>query len=54
MSPKVILVPLAIVLAGVAAFFFAPLDLPLRVAILASDVVAAAAVGFSLWRREAR
>lgn len=52
MSPKVIIVPLAILLAGGLAFAFAPLTLPLRLAILGSDVVAALGVGFALWQRD--
>ncbi len=52
MSPLVIVVPLVILLAGVAAFFLLPLELPVRVAILAGDVVAAAAVGVTLGRRD--
>jgi hypothetical protein len=51
MSPVVIILPLVILAAGVAAFFLVPLELPVRVAILASDVVAAAVVGVTLWRR---
>jgi hypothetical protein len=52
MSPLVIVLPLVILSAGVAAFFLLPLELPVRVAILASDIVAAAVVGVTLWRRD--
>lgn len=51
MKPSVIIVPLFILFGGVAAFFLVPLELPLRAAILGSDVLAAAFVGFMLWRR---
>ena len=52
MSPKVVIVPLVILLAGGLAFAFAPLDLPVRLAILGSDIVAALGVGFALWQRD--
>jgi hypothetical protein len=51
MNPSVIVVPLAIVSGGVAAFFLAPLEGPLRLGLLLGDLLAAGVVGVILWRR---
>jgi hypothetical protein len=51
MNPIVIIAPLLLVLAGTVTFFMLPIDLPLRIAILCSDLLAAGVVGFILWRR---
>lgn len=45
------MVPLLILLSGVAVFFLVPLDLPLRVFLLVSEVVAAGVVAVVLRRR---
>ncbi len=54
MNPFVIVVPLVLLAGGVATFLLVPLDWGIRVALLVSDVVAAAIVGFILWRRGQR
>lgn len=54
MNPLVIVVPLVLLVSGVATFFLLPLDLGIRLALLVSDVLAAAIVGFVLWRRSQR
>jgi hypothetical protein len=51
MNPIIIILPLVIVLGGLLTFFLVPLELGLRAALLASDVVAAGIVGIVLWRR---
>jgi hypothetical protein len=51
MSPLVVAVPLAIVTSGLAMFFLLPLEAGPRALILVSDLLAAALVGWLLWRR---
>jgi hypothetical protein len=51
MKPLVLIVPAAILAGGIATFLLAPGSVAIRSAILASDTVAAAVVGFLLWRR---
>lgn len=54
MRLTVILVPILILLAGVITFLTFPLDLRLRLMLLAADAFAAVAVGLLLWRQGQR
>lgn len=54
MRLSVILVPILILLAGGITFLTLPLDLRLRLMLLAADVFAALAVGLLLWRQGPR
>jgi hypothetical protein len=51
MKPTVVVIPLVLVLSGIACYLLVPLSPTLRLAILASDLAAAALVGFLLWRK---
>jgi hypothetical protein len=51
MNPIVLIVPAVIMIAGVLCFVLVPLPLPIRLAILASDAIAACLIGFILARR---
>jgi hypothetical protein len=54
MHPLVIILPLLIVLSGVAAFFFLPLAFQIRLFLLISDLFAAGVVGVVLAKRFGR
>jgi hypothetical protein len=51
MHPLVVIVPLVLVISGVLCFFLLPVPLPVRLAVLFSELVAAAVVAFVLSRR---
>jgi hypothetical protein len=51
MKPVVVIIPTLLVVSGVLCFFLLPLPLHLRAILLASDVLAAAFIGFVLFRR---
>ncbi len=51
MNPLVFIIPGLIFLSGLACFFLLPLPLGVRLALLASDLVAAVLVGWILLRR---
>ena len=51
MNPIVLMVPVAILIGGVLCFILLPLPLPIRLAVLISDVIAAGVIGFVLSRR---
>jgi hypothetical protein len=50
-KPIVVVLPLLILISGLAVFFLLPLDLKTRSLILVSDVVGAGFVGFALWKK---
>jgi len=51
MKPVVIIIPLFLVMSGLVCFFLLPLPLAVRTLVLVSDLIAAAILGFLLWRR---
>ncbi|HEX5218419.1 MAG TPA: hypothetical protein VFZ59_02540 [Verrucomicrobiae bacterium] len=51
MNPIVLIAPTVILIGGVLCFVLLPLPLPIRLAVLISDVVAAGVIGFVLYRR---
>lgn len=51
MNPLVVAIPLVIVTSSLAVYFLLPLEAWLRALILVGDVLAAALVGWMLWRR---
>lgn len=51
MKPITIILPLVILVAGVATFFLLPLSPGVRIGMLASDVIAAGLIGYLLWRK---
>ena len=54
MKPLVIILPLALVMGGIAQFFLLTmLPVYVRVLIMLAEFVAAAVVGYVLWRRSA-
>lgn len=54
MHPLVIILPLLMVLGGVALFLFLPLELPMRVFLLISELIAAGVVAVVLAKRFGR
>jgi hypothetical protein len=51
MHPLILVLPAIIILTGIVMFVLLPLELPLRLTILGSDLIAALVVGIALARR---
>ena len=51
MNPIVLIAPAVILIGGVLCFVLLPVPLPIRLAVLISDAVAAGVIGFVLLRR---
>lgn len=54
MKPVAIIIPLVLVLGGVAVYALAPLQQPMRTYVLVSDLLGAVVVGFVLARMSSR
>jgi len=51
MNPMVVVTPTVILIGGIICFVLLPAPLPVRLAVLLSDAMAAGVIGFVLWRR---
>jgi len=51
MNPIVLIVPAVILIGGILCFALLPVPLPVRLAVLITDVLAAGVIGFVLSRR---
>ena len=51
MNPIILIVPVVILFGGILCFILLPVPMPVRLAVLISDVVAAGVIGFVLVRR---
>ena len=51
MNPMVMIIPVVILAGGILCFLLLPVPLPIRLAVLASDAIAASVIGFVLARR---
>ena len=51
MNPMILIIPAAILVGGVVCFVLLPAPLPVRLAVLLSDLIAAGVIGFVLSRR---
>lgn len=54
MNPLTLILPAIIAISGLVAFVILPLDLPIRLALLGTDLVAAVVLGVVLARRQSR
>jgi hypothetical protein len=54
MNPLSLILPAIIAISGLVAFVILPLDLPIRLALLGTDLVAAVVLGVVLARRQSR
>jgi hypothetical protein len=52
MNPLTLILPAIIAVSGIVAFVILPLDLPIRLAVLGTDLVAAVVLGVVLARRQ--
>jgi hypothetical protein len=51
MNPLALILPAIIAIGGIVAFVILPLDLPIRLALLGTDLLAAIVLGVALARR---
>jgi len=52
MNPLTLILPAIIAMSGIVAFVILPLELPIRLAVLGTDLVAAIVLGVVLARRQ--